>query len=61
MSDKPVTLIVSDLHVGGGASDPGDDHVFDKSQFRDFIRRQSETPEGKRGDIELVINGDFLE
>jgi UDP-2,3-diacylglucosamine pyrophosphatase LpxH len=61
MSDKAVTLIVSDLHVGGGQEDPGDDHVFDKSQFREFIRRQAETPEGKKGDIELIINGDFLE
>lgn len=48
MSDKPVTLIVSDLHLGGGSSDPGDDHVFHKSQFRDFIRQQAETPEGKK-------------
>ena len=37
------------------------DHVFHKSQFRDFIREQAETPEGKKGDIELIIKGDFLE
>jgi len=33
VTDKPVIVIVSDLHVGGGAADPGDDHVYDHQQF----------------------------
>jgi UDP-2,3-diacylglucosamine pyrophosphatase LpxH len=61
MNPKPVTLITSDLHVGGGVNDPGDDHVFDQAQFSTFVREQSNTTEGKQGDIELIINGDFLE
>jgi UDP-2,3-diacylglucosamine pyrophosphatase LpxH len=61
MSDKRVTLIVSDLHVGGGAADPGDDHVFHKGQFAQLLRDQAATPEGRSGDIELLVNGDFLE
>lgn len=61
MKDKPVTLVISDLHVGGGDKDPGDDHVYDKGQLRDFVNKQAQSPEGQRGDIELIINGDFLE
>jgi UDP-2,3-diacylglucosamine pyrophosphatase LpxH len=61
MNDRSVTLVISDLHVGGGAKDPGDDHVYDKDQLRHFIDEQSQSPEGKKGDVELVINGDFLE
>jgi UDP-2,3-diacylglucosamine pyrophosphatase LpxH len=59
MDQKPITLIVSDLHIGDGK--PGDDFVYDKGQFINFLRRQLATPEGKKGDIELIINGDFLE
>jgi len=58
---RPVTIIVSDLHVGGGAADPGDDHVYQKSQFRTLIEEIGASAEGKRGDVELFINGDFLE
>src|ERR1043166_5614763 len=61
MEDKTVTLIISDLHVGGGEKDKGDDHVYDKQQLRHFIDKQTESPEGKKGDVELIINGDFLE
>ena len=61
MNDKTVTLIISDLHVGGGEKDPGDDHVFDQNQLRTFVDEQAQTPEGKKGDVELIINGDFLE
>jgi UDP-2,3-diacylglucosamine pyrophosphatase LpxH len=56
---KRVTLIVSDLHMGDGK--PGDDFVFDKGQFVKFLRAQAATPEGRKGEIELIINGDFLE
>lgn len=59
MDDKPVTLIVSDLHMGDGG--PGDDFVNDKQQFAEFLRTQAATPEGQAGRIELIINGDFLE
>ena len=61
MEDKSVTLIISDLHVGGGEKDKGDDHVYDKQQLRRFVDEQTQTPEGKQGDVELIINGDFLE
>src|SRR5436309_14417741 len=61
MDDKSVTLIISDLHVGGGEKDSGDDHVYDRNQLRKFVEEQGRTPEGQNGDIELIINGDFLE
>lgn len=61
MSDKKVTIIVSDLHVGGGPGDSGDDHVYHQNQFSNFIAMLSDSPEGKAGEIELFINGDFLE
>jgi UDP-2,3-diacylglucosamine pyrophosphatase LpxH len=61
MSDKNVTIIISDLHVGGGPADPGDDHVYQGNQFMNFIAMLGGTPEGKAGAVELFINGDFLE
>ena len=59
--NKRVTVIVSDLHMGGGRADPGDDFIYQDSQFPRFLREQLHTAEGQRGDIELIINGDFLE
>lgn len=59
MNEKTTTLIVSDLHMG--AADRNDDHVYDQNQFRAFIEEQMATPAGAGGDIELIINGDFLE
>jgi UDP-2,3-diacylglucosamine pyrophosphatase LpxH len=59
MDDKPITVIVSDLHLGGGATDPGDDHVYHKSQFYNLITK--ELAESHKGAVELFINGDFLE
>jgi len=61
MAQKTVTLIVSDLHVGGGPYDSGDDHVYHKGQFKNFVLESADTPEGRAGDIELIVNGDFLE
>jgi len=61
MDDKRVTLIVSDLHVGGGPEDPGDDHIYQGGQLARFLRDQLATPEGSTGNIELIFNGDFLE
>jgi UDP-2,3-diacylglucosamine pyrophosphatase LpxH len=58
MSDKPVTIIISDLHVGGGAADPGDDHVY---QTNELVRFLQSIPEADKGQVELIINGDFLE
>jgi len=55
------TIIISDLHVGGGAKDPGDDHVYQKQQLERFVKELSQRPQGLTGDIELYINGDFLE
>jgi UDP-2,3-diacylglucosamine pyrophosphatase LpxH len=59
MDQKPVTLIVSDLHIGDGS--PADDFVNDRDQFATFLRTQAATPDGQAGKIELIINGDFLE
>ena len=59
MRDRRVTLIVSDLHMADGGS--GDDFVDDKHQFVEFLRTQAATEQGRAGDIELVVNGDFLE
>lgn len=61
MSEKRVTIIVSDLHVGGGVADPGDDHVYQGGQFRSLIEELGATHEGKTGEIEVFVNGDFLE
>jgi UDP-2,3-diacylglucosamine pyrophosphatase LpxH len=59
MDQKRVTLIVSDLHMGDGGK--GDDFVDDKNQFATFVDERAKTPEGRDGEIELIINGDFLE
>jgi UDP-2,3-diacylglucosamine pyrophosphatase LpxH len=59
MDQKRVTLIVSDLHMGDGKA--GDDFVNDSNQFATFVRSQAATAEGRNGEIELIINGDFLE
>lgn len=61
MSDPTVTLIVSDLHVGGGSADKGDDHIYQKAQLARFLHEQAATPEGRGGRLELYFNGDFLE
>ncbi|MBN8519121.1 MAG: metallophosphoesterase [Candidatus Accumulibacter sp.] len=61
MSDRRQTLIVSDLHLGGGAADPGDDHVYQDRQLERFVRQRLASPAGQAGDIELFFNGDFLE
>jgi len=61
MSDKPVTIILSDLHIGGGPVDTGDDHVYNNNQLRRFIEELSASPEGQAGSIEIFFNGDFLE
>lgn len=58
---KRRTVIVSDLHVGGGAADPGDDHVYQKAQFERFATGLAASEAGSTGQIELFINGDFLE
>ena len=62
MTDKPVTVIISDLHVAGGPNDPGDGHyVYDANQFVRFLHSlRADNPE-QEGHIELIINGDFLE
>lgn len=59
MDSKRVTLIVSDLHMGDGKA--GDDFVDDKHQFAKFVHEQTATLEGRTGQTELIVNGDFLE
>lgn len=61
MDERPITLIVSDLHVGGGPADKGDDHVFHKNQLVEFVLREVAAPAGREGRLELFFNGDFLE
>jgi hypothetical protein len=39
MYQKPLTLIVSDLHKGDGK--PGDDFVDDNKQFSTFVNAQA--------------------
>jgi UDP-2,3-diacylglucosamine pyrophosphatase LpxH len=58
MTDKPVTIVISDLHVGGGKNDPGDDHVY---QGQQLIRFLQDIHEAHPGRVELIINGDFLD
>ena len=59
MSDKSLTVVISDLHLGGGVADPGDDHVYHDQQLVRFLN--TGLPEAQHGHIELFINGDFLE
>lgn len=59
MTQKAVTVVVSDLHLGGGATDPGDDHVYQGGEFVNFLN--DALPESIDGQVELFINGDFLE
>lgn len=61
MSDKPITIILSDLHIGGGPADLGDDHVYNNNQLKRFIDELSASAEGQAGNIEIFFNGDFLE
>jgi UDP-2,3-diacylglucosamine pyrophosphatase LpxH len=58
MSEKPITIVISDLHLGGGKTDKGDDHVYQDNQLCRFLNAIPEASEGK---VELFINGDFLE
>jgi len=59
--DERITLVLSDLHVGGGPADPGDDHIYHDDQLVSFVKAQAATPEGRAGRLELFFNGDFLE
>lgn len=59
MTQKAVTVVVSDLHLGGGAKDPGDDHVYQGGEFVNFLN--DALPESVDGRVELFVNGDFLE
>lgn len=58
---KSRTVVISDLHLGGGPADPGDDHVYKSGELASFIRMLVASPKGQAGDLELYINGDFLE
>jgi UDP-2,3-diacylglucosamine pyrophosphatase LpxH len=56
---RPVSIIVSDLHMG--AADAYDDFVYQKNEFSSFVDELTASDDGRRGRIELLINGDFLE
>jgi len=59
--DAAVTVIISDLHLGGGAADPGDDHVYQGKPLERLLAELGAWDEGKKGQIELLINGDLFE
>jgi UDP-2,3-diacylglucosamine pyrophosphatase LpxH len=61
MSEPRITLVLSDLHLGGGPTDPGDDHIHHGAPLARLIAEQAATPEGRAGAVELFFNGDFLE
>ena len=61
MSNDRETVVISDLHIGGGLADPGDDHIYQKDQLVRLLRTEADTPAGRDGRLELYINGDFLE
>ena len=54
-----IIIIVSDLHIGDGSS--RDDHVYNDRQFERFIGTLLTDSSAKEGQVELIINGDFLE
>jgi len=56
---KPITIVISDLHLGGGKADTGDDHVYQGGELCRFLAKG--IPESDKGRVELFINGDFLE
>ena len=58
---KNRTIIISDLHLGGGEKDPGDDHVYQNGALARFIAAVTDSADGRNGEVELFINGDFLE
>jgi len=59
---KPVTVIISDLHLGGGPTDPGDDHVYQGNSLVRLLRDElGKSDRGERGEIEILINGDLFE
>ena len=61
MTQRKVTIVISDLHIGGGAQDPGDDFIYQGEQFPKMLRKLGSSPEAAAGKMELFINGDFLE
>lgn len=59
---KLITIIISDLHIGGGPNDPGDDHVYQGDPLVRLLRDNlGKTGYGEKGEIELLINGDLFE
>ena len=58
---KKATAIISDLHIGGGTADSGDDHICHKNQFIGLLSTLSNNQYGQSGQIELFINGDLFE
>lgn len=55
------TIVISDLHLGGGAADTGDDHVYQGRQLIRFIEASASEAACDGVHVELFINGDFLE
>lgn len=61
LPERSITIVISDLHIGGGETDPGDDHIFHGNSFIRFLKELPSLVNGQARDILLVINGDFLE
>lgn len=56
---NPITIIISDLHLG--AKDKNDDHVHQGKPLVRMLNEFCRSEQGKTGQIELFINGDFFE
>jgi UDP-2,3-diacylglucosamine pyrophosphatase LpxH len=59
MTERRIVVIVSDLHVSDGGAH--DDFVCGGGQFPRLLHELASTSEGASGQIELFINGDFLD
>jgi UDP-2,3-diacylglucosamine pyrophosphatase LpxH len=57
--NKSLTIIISDLHLG--VKDKNDDHVHQGKPLVRMLDEFCQSDQGKKGDIELFINGDFFE
>jgi UDP-2,3-diacylglucosamine pyrophosphatase LpxH len=58
---RKVTVVISDLHIGGGENDLGDDHIGHGKPLIRFFVELPKLVNANPKDILLVINGDFFE
>ncbi len=61
---RKVKFVLSDLHIGVNATQNNPSHIkafTPDNLFADFLKKIAEESETKGYDVELIINGDFLE